>query len=343
MQTLKNHNLKPYTSFGIDALAAQFVSVTTLAELKLALQLPTAHRLILGGGSNLLFCDDYTGLVIRIGLMGVTVTEDRHDGVTLHVAAGENWHDLVKWTLDQGYGGLENMALIPGVVGAAPVQNIGAYGVELKDVCDYVDVLDSDTLTVRRYTPEECQFGYRDSIFKHALQHSSVIVAVGLRLAKPWRAKVNYGSLAELGGDVSAMQIFQQVCLTRQQKLPDPARLGNAGSFFKNPVISINQFSELQLQYPQLPHYPAGTEVKLAAGWLIDQCQLKGYRIGGAQVHQQQALVIVNCGGALAQDVVLLAKYVQDQVYQRFGVQLEHEVRFIGKAGETTLAEVCHG
>ena len=139
------------------------------------------------------------------------------------------------------------------------------------------------------------------------------------------------------------MQIFQQVCLTRQQKLPDPARLGNAGSFFKNPVISINQFSELQLQYPQLPHYPAGTEVKLAAGWLIDQCQLKGYRIGGAQVHQQQALVIVNCGGALAQDVVLLAKYVQDQVYQRFGVQLEHEVRFIGKAGETTLAEVCHG
>jgi len=343
MQILKNHNLKPYTSFGIDAHAAQFVTVTTLDELKLALQIPTQQRLILGGGSNLLFCDDFAGLVIRIRLAGITVTESHDDTVCMHVAAGEDWHEFVLWTLEQGFDGLENLALIPGVVGAAPVQNIGAYGVELKDVCNYVDVLDIQSLAVKRYSPEECQFGYRDSVFKHALQHNSVITAVGIKLTKPWVAKTNYGSLATLPAEASALTIFKQVCSTRQDKLPDPNKLGNAGSFFKNPVIDKTSFAEIQRQHPNIPHYPAGEQVKLAAGWLIDQCDLKGYQLGGAQVHTQQALVIINTGIATAQDVIRLAEHVQKTVWQRFAVELQHEVRFIGRHGETNLAEVCCG
>jgi len=343
MQILKNHNLKPYTSFGVDAYAAQFVTVTTLAELKSALAIPTPQRLILGGGSNLLFCDDFAGLVIRICLTGITVNESVDDEVRLQVAAGENWHAFVEWTLAQGYDGLENLALIPGVVGAAPVQNIGAYGVELKDFCDYVDVLDSETLTVKRYTPAECQFGYRDSIFKGELKDNAVIIAVGIKLAKSWVAKINYGPLVSLGENVSAINIFKQVCLTRQQKLPDPNKLGNAGSFFKNPIINKAQFNDIVALHPNIPHYPAGDDIKLAAGWLIDQCDLKGYRHGGAQVHTEQALVIINTGAATANDIVALAKHIQTTVLACFGVELQHEVRFMGRDGETNLTEVCGG
>ena len=343
MQILKNHNLKPYTSFGVDAYAAQFVTVTTLTELKSALAIPTPQRLILGGGSNLLFCDDFAGLVIRISLTGITVNESADDVVSMHVAAGENWHEFVQWTLAQGYDGLENLALIPGVVGAAPVQNIGAYGVELKDVCDYVDVLDIDTLTVCRYTPAECQFGYRDSIFKGKLKDTAVITAVGIKLHKPWIAKINYGPLANLGGEASALAIFKQVCLTRQQKLPDPNKLGNAGSFFKNPIINKTQFNIIAAKHPTMPHYPAGENIKLAAGWLIDQCNLKGYQHGGAQVPTKHALVIVNTGSATADDIVMLARHIQTTVLAYFGVELHHEVRFMGRDGETNLAEVCRG
>jgi len=343
MQILKNHNLKPYTSFGVDAYATQFVTVTTLSELKLALQIPAPQRLILGGGSNLLFCDNFDGLVIRICLTGIAVNESADDMVCLHVAAGENWHEFVQWTLTQGYDGLENLALIPGVVGAAPVQNIGAYGVELKDVCDYVDVLDIETLTVHRYAPEECQFGYRDSVFKGKLKDSAVIIAVGIKLHKPWIAKINYGPLASLGNGASALAIFKQVCITRQQKLPDPHKLGNAGSFFKNPIIKKAQFNAIVAKYPNIPHYPAGDDIKLAAGWLIDQCHLKGYQQGGAQVHTEQALVIVNTGSATAGDIITLAKHIQITVMARFSVELQHEVRFIGRDGETNLAEVSRG
>lgn len=342
MQTLKNHNLKSYTSFGIDALANEFVVVTTLTELKEALQLPIYPKLILGGGSNLLFCENYDGLVIRICLVGIEVKET-DDYIYVEAAAGENWHDFVKWTLEQGYPGLENLALIPGVVGAAPVQNIGAYGVEIKDVCDYVDVLNIDTLQVQRFQLSECEFGYRDSIFKQALHNKVVIVSVGFKLARDWTAIANYGPLAELGIDASASAIFERVCEIRSSKLPDPKVLGNAGSFFKNPVIKRHEFEIIQQNYPHIPHYPAGDDIKLAAGWLIEQCELKGYQIGGAQVHLQQALVIVNTGGAVASDIIALALHVQKSVVARFNVQLEHEVRFIGAKEETTLAEVVNG
>lgn len=339
MQILKNHNLKSYTSFGIDAIARQFVTVTSISELKQAIALPVTPKFILGGGSNVLFCEDFAGLVIKVALQGIEVKQSEHS-VHLHVAAGENWHDFVLWTLKHGYPGLENMGLIPGVVGAAPVQNIGAYGVELKDVCEYVDVLDIDSMVVERYSAEQCEFGYRDSIFKQALYGKVVIVNVGFKLALQWQAMANYGPLAALGENADAMSIFQQVCATRESKLPDPSKLGNAGSFFKNPVINHAQFALLQSQYPQIPNYPAGDKIKLAAGWLIDQCALKGFEIGGAQIHVEQALVIVNTGSAIARDIVDLAQHVQKSVLNKFNVKLEHEVRFMGKHGETSLAEV---
>lgn len=337
MQILKNHNLKPHTSFGIDAIAQQFVTVTNLAELKQALELPITPKFILGGGSNVLFCENFSGLVIKIALDGIEV-ESGDKYVHLHVGAGENWHDFVLWTLQQGYPGLENMGLIPGVVGAAPVQNIGAYGIEIKDVCEYVDVLDIESLTIKRYMAEECEFGYRDSIFKQALHNKVVITSVGFKLAHQWQAKANYGPLADLGEDVDAMSIFQQVCATRESKLPDPSKLGNAGSFFKNPVINDVEFALLKSKFPQIPNYPAGDKVKLAAGWLIDRCDLKGFAIGGAQVHVDQALVIVNMGTATAADIVALALHVQMSVFEKFNIMLEHEVRFMAKEGETSLA-----
>ncbi len=342
MQILNNHNLKPYTTFGIDACAAQFVEVTTIEELKQALTLPCDNRLILGGGSNLLFCDDFDGLVIRIRMTGIEVTE-QGDIICLHVAAGENWHSLVEWTLSKGFYGLENLALIPGVVGAAPVQNIGAYGVELKDVCEYVDILDTRSQEVERISAADCQFGYRDSVFKNEKKDSAIIVAVGLRLTTSTATRVNYGALAKLGTDSSPQRVFDQVCATRMAKLPDPRVLGNVGSFFKNPVIDRTQFEILIKQHADMPNYAAGEQVKLAAGWLIDQCHLKGKQIGGAQVHTEQALVIVNTGGATARDVIALAAFVRETVQARFDIDLQHEVRFIGCNGETTLSDVTHG
>lgn len=342
MQILKNHNLKPYTTFGIDAYTALFVEVTSIAELKQALALSCDNRLILGGGSNLLFCEDFDGLVIRIRMTGIEVTE--LDGnICLHVAAGENWHSLVEWTLNKGFYGLENLALIPGVVGAAPVQNIGAYGVEMKDVCHYVDVLDTQSLEIERLSADVCRFGYRDSIFKREKKDTAIIVAVGLTLTTDARPKVNYGALAKLGTDSSPQRVFEQVCATRMAKLPDPKVLGNVGSFFKNPVIDRDRFEILTKQHADMPNYAAGDQVKLAAGWLIDQCHLKGKQIGGAQVHTEQALVIVNLGDASARDVIALAAFVRETVLARFAIDLQHEVRFIGKEGETTLSDVVDG
>lgn len=339
MQILKNHNLKSYTTFGIDAYAKEFVSVTSIDELKTALQVKCESRLILGGGSNLLFCDDFDGLVIHIAIKGIEI-HDSDEAVSCYVGAGENWHDFVKWSIEHAAPGLENLALIPGVVGAAPVQNIGAYGVEIKDVCEYVEYMDTETLEITRLDAVDCEFGYRDSIFKHALHEKAVITHVGFKLSKPWTKKVNYGPLAALAENTTPLDIFNAVCETRMSKLPDPNKLGNAGSFFKNPVISETLFQAILTQHPQIPHYPNGEDIKLAAGWLIDQCNLKGEMIGHAQVHLQQALVIVNTGGATAKDVYQLAHHVQQCVKDKFNVMLEHEVRFIGKHKETTLAEV---
>ncbi|WP_308836729.1 UDP-N-acetylmuramate dehydrogenase, partial [Pantoea sp. Nvir] len=252
----------------------------------------------------------------------------------LHVGAGENWHMLVEWTLKKGINGLENLALIPGMTGSAPVQNIGAYGMEFKDVCEYVDILNLNTGITQRLDREECAFGYRDSIFKYEPYYA--IIAVGINLSKQWQPLLTYGDLARLNPvTVTAFEVFNTICYMRKSKLPETCMTGNVGSFFKNPLVSYEKAEMLKMTYPGIPSYPqVNGKVKLAAGWLIDQCQLKGLRIGGAEVYQKQALVLINVGHATSQDIIELAKTVRFHVGKKFDVWLEPEVRFIGAHGE---------
>jgi UDP-N-acetylmuramate dehydrogenase len=341
-------SLKSFNSFAIEAQAEQLFHLKTRSQFpELLSQIKTTRQqnkpiLILGGGSNILFCQDFAGLIIRVELSGIDITE-LPDSYILQVGAGENWHDLVTDCINQGIDGLENLALIPGVVGAAPVQNIGAYGVEFKDFCESVEYIDLNTGELKELSSEQCQFAYRDSIFKTEALKNALITQVSLRLTKKWSPAYRYGALNSLNESepLSAKSIYQSVCDIRNEKLPDPDVLGNAGSFFKNPVVSQSIADELLEKFPNMPHYPQDNGgVKLAAGWLIDRAKLKGTKIGGAAVHQQQALVLVNLGGATALDIIELAKLVRDTVKAQFNVALEHEVRFIGASGETNLAEV---
>ena len=338
-----NHSLKAWNTFGIDQQTNELVCAENEQQLLNAWQLANASHhpvLILGEGSNVLFLDTFQGTVIVNRIKGIEITE-QPDAWHLHVGAGENWHQLVCYALERNMPGLENLALIPGCVGSSPIQNIGAYGVELQRVCEYVDCIELATGKHLRVSATECRFGYRDSIFKHACQDSHFITAVGLCLPKAWTPMLGYGPLAALGDTPTAQAIFDTVCATRMAKLPDPSVLGNAGSFFKNPVVTMTLADTLKQQYPQMPCYPAGEgQAKLAAGWLIDQCGLKGFAIGRAAVHQEQALVLVNLGGASAMELIALAAHVRDSVEQKFGVVLEHEVRFMGLTGETWLDEV---
>lgn len=337
-------SLKADNTLGLDVSAQVRIVATTPEAILQAWQASQTAKipfLILGEGSNVLLLEDFAGTVVLNRIKGLEIREDA-DSWKLHVGAGENWHQLVKSTLEKGISGLENLALIPGMVGSAPIQNIGAYGVELKDVCEYVDVLDLKSGSTLRLTRDECQFAYRDSIFKHQYQSGFAIVAVGMSLLKQWHPVLTYGDLRALNPvTVTAWDVFHAVCHMRESKLPDPKLTGNVGSFFKNPVISAESAEEILQHFPQMPHYPqTHGEIKLAAGWLIDQCQLKGFRIGGAAVHQQQALVLINAGNATPQDIVVLAKAVRAQVGEKFNVWLEPEVRFIQAQGECNAVEV---
>ncbi|CAH0527305.1 UDP-N-acetylmuramate dehydrogenase [Vibrio hippocampi] len=343
MQIQHNAQLSHFHTFGIAQTCAVLAKAQTIDDL-IALyrdeQWQAMEKLMLGKGSNMLFTQPYQGLVVVNQLMG---REHRQDSEYhyLHVSGGEDWPELVEWATKAGFSGLENLALIPGCTGSAPIQNIGAYGVEFKDICEYVDYLCLESFEVKRLTQVECQFGYRDSIFKHQLKDRAIITAVGIKLAKQWQPNLNYGPLQQLDEQtVTAQQIFDIVVDVRQQKLPDPEVTGNAGSFFKNPVISQQQYQQLNQLFPNLVAYPAGEQMKLAAGWLIDQCGLKGYTLGGAMVHPNQALVLVNAKQATAQDVVALAAYVRDRVLEKFNVELEHEVRFMGALNEVYLRDL---
>lgn len=338
-----NHSLKPWNTFGIQRNAHQIVRANNAQQLLDAWQNATENGepvLILGEGSNVLFLEDFAGTVIVNRIMGIDV-EERADSWHLHVGAGENWHQLVQYTLEKGMAGLENLALIPGCVGSSPIQNIGAYGIELKNVCEYVDCIELVTGMAQRLTAEECRFGYRDSIFKHEYQDRYAIVGVGLRLAKAWKPILTYGDLTRFDpATVTPRDVFDSVCHMRMAKLPDPKVNGNAGSFFKNPVISSETAAALLAGWPTAPHYPQPDgSVKLAAGWLIDQCQLKGTSVGGAAVHQQQALVLINQRDATSDDVIKLAHHVRQRVGEKFNVWLEPEVRFIGRTGEVNAVE----
>lgn len=339
-----NHSLKAWNTFGIEQRANEIVCVENEQQLLNAWQSANALRqpvLILGEGSNVLFLDTFCGTVIINRIKGIEVTE-QSDAWHLHVGAGENWHQLVQHTLQNDMPGLENLALIPGCVGSSPIQNIGAYGVELQRVCDYVDCVELATGKAQRLSAAECQFGYRDSIFKHDYQDRFAIVAVGLRLMKEWQPVLTYGDLTRLDpATVTPRQVFDSVCHMRMTKLPDPKVNGNAGSFFKNPVVTADVAQALLSQFPNAPHYPqADGAVKLAAGWLIDQCQLKGTEIGGAAVHRQQALVLINANNVTSDDVVQLAHLVRTKVGKKFNVWLEPEVRFIGQTGEVNAVEI---
>lgn len=332
-------SLAPYNTFGLIETAEQLVVLTEREQLLRVWQdRPSPPLLLMGEGSNLLFTAPFSGLVLVNRLKGRTVTET-DDAWWVQVEGGENWHQFVCWCLEQKMPGLENLSLIPGTVGASPVQNIGAYGVELAQFCHQVESFNWQTGEYHTWSNEDCAFGYRDSVFKHgARQH--LIVSVTFCLPKAWQPVLGYGPLAELGEAATPEQVFAQVCATRQAKLPDPSVLGNAGSFFKNPKVVTAQAEALKLAWPALPMFAAEPGLsKLAAGWLIDQAGLKGTRVGGAGVHVQQALVLVNHGGATAEDVLRLAALVRERVEQLFGVRLEPEVRMIGGCGETHLDE----
>ncbi|WP_171385899.1 UDP-N-acetylmuramate dehydrogenase [Vibrio hepatarius] len=343
MQILTDADLSAYHTFSISQTCAYLVEVSSVQELISVYQNPQWQdlpKLMLGKGSNMLFTQPYQGVVIVNRLQGKQVSEsERH--WHLHIKAGEDWPSLVEWSVEQGFAGLENLALIPGCAGSAPIQNIGAYGIELKEVCEYVDVLCLETFEIKRLTNQECRFGYRDSIFKHELYQKAIVVAIGLKLSKNWQPNIEYGPLKSFDAHtVSAQEIFERVCQVRMDKLPDPAVTGNAGSFFKNPVIEEHHYTVLKAQYPDLVAYPTDSGVKVAAGWLIDQCGLKGTAVSGAQVHPNQALVLVNRDNAAANDIVELAAIVRAQVKEKYGIELEHEVRFIGALGETNLSEI---
>ncbi|MBQ4862111.1 UDP-N-acetylmuramate dehydrogenase [Pseudoalteromonas sp. MMG013] len=295
---------------------------------------------VLGEGSNTIFITDFAGCVIKMSNKGILIDEmDTHWKVSL--AAGENWHAVVTHLLDKGIAGLENLVLIPGTVGAAPIQNIGAYGVELAQFVDFVEGYHISQAKFERLSNTQCQFGYRDSIFKHALKNQFVITRVGLCLPKCWQPTLSYGPLQTLDPDkITARQVCDTVIAIRQSKLPDPHVLANSGSFFKNPIVANTQYRQLLACYPSMPAYPAGNDShKLAAGWLIEQSGLKGYTVAGVRVYEKQALVLVNEGHSSGTVLCQVIQHIQKCVNDKFAVRLEHEVRLIGNDGEVTIVE----
>ncbi|WP_105201103.1 UDP-N-acetylmuramate dehydrogenase [Pseudoalteromonas sp. T1lg10] len=332
--------LQSHHTFALDVPCQTLVTVTDPAQLR---EFDYAQAFcVLGEGSNTIFTTPYQGTVILIANKGVRI-EELSQSWLLHCAAGENWHALVENTLALNMPGLENLALIPGNVGAAPVQNIGAYGVELAQFVEYVEGYHIAHGETQRLSAEQCRFGYRDSVFKHELKGQFIITQVGLRLPKQWQPNISYGPLQGLQ-QPSAKQVFDEVVAVRHAKLPDPKVLANCGSFFKNPILPRPQVAALKEQYPQLPCYDVDAEQqKVAAGWLIEQAGLKGFHIGDIAVHDKQALVLVNRGAGRAEELLEMIKHIQSVVAQRFGIDLEHEVRLMGELQEIHVGATHEG
>lgn len=329
----ENISLKELHTFGLNVQTAQYTLVETEAQVQKLLPLPAAH-LILGGGSNMLFTKDFEGLVVHNKIRGIELVEEDEKTVLIRVGGGEVWHLLVVWCIEKGYAGLENLSLIPGSVGAAPIQNIGAYGVELKDVFDRLEAINLSTGKVETLNFEACAFGYRDSVFKRKAKGKYLITRVFLRLSKEAKFNISYGAIQQVleasQTPLSIRSISNAVIQIRTQKLPDPKKIGNSGSFFKNPIVENTFVALLQKKYPSMPVYPIGNDKsKLAAGWLIDQLGWKGYRKGDAGVHEQQALVLVNYGNAKGSEIWALAQEIQASVQEKFGILLEPEVNIL--------------
>lgn len=337
MEIVSNYPLKNHNTFGINANAKEFVAVHTINELTEVLKENKGKKLfILGGGSNMLLTKDIDALVIHIDLKGKEVVSENDTHVHLKAMAGENWHEFVLYSIEHNYGGLENLSLIPGNVGTTPIQNIGAYGVEIKDTFVSCEAMDIETQQIVTFTKEECEFAYRESVFKGRLKNKYIIVSVTFNLTKiNHKINTGYGDIAaELtknGITVPTIKdVSNAVTAIRQSKLPDPKELGNSGSFFKNPIITKEEFEKAYILHPQMPHYTVSdTEVKVPAGWLIEQSGFKGKRFGDAGVHTKQALVLVNYGNATGQELLNLSKNIQETVYNNFGIRIEAEVNVI--------------
>lgn len=333
----ENASLLPYNTFGIDAKARFMVKVNSVDELRAIItdeRVRSLPRLIIGGGSNVLLTKDFEGLVILNSIKGIDVISENEDEVVLEVGAGEVWHELVMHCVNKDWGGIENLSLIPGSVGAAPMQNIGAYGVEIKDVFVQLSALNLSTLQLENFSNEECQFGYRESVFKRELKGQHMITSIHLRLSKNPSVNTSYGAIeAELKAEGISTPTIKDVSAAvikiRQSKLPDPAELGNAGSFFKNPIIDRSTFEVIKARHPEVPNYSAPNGIKLAAGWLVEQCGWKGKRVGNCGSHAKQALVIVNYGGSTGSEIFDLSEQIMKSVKSEFGIQLEREVNVV--------------
>ncbi|MBE7173270.1 MAG: UDP-N-acetylmuramate dehydrogenase [Williamsia sp.] len=339
MTIQQNVNLLPYNTFHVQAMARQFAAVRNPGELDEVLEVCPPQQqpvLVLGGGSNLLFVDDYDGLVIRNELMGITVVQEDDEYAYVQVGAGENWHRFVQYCVQNGLGGVENLSLIPGSTGASPIQNIGAYGVEVKDVFHALEAFHLGDRERTTFNLEDCEFGYRESVFKKKHKGAFIILHVTFRLSKKPRFNTSYGALEQelekMGiQELSLQAVSEAVIRIRQRKLPDPARIGNAGSFFKNPEVDLSVYQQLKKDFQNMPGYTTGEEkIKLAAGWLIEQCGWKGYRQGDAGCYEKQALVLVNWGGATGRQIYQLSSEIAESVEKKFGVKLEREVNVIG-------------
>jgi len=337
LQIQQNISLKNFNTFGIDAYAKYFVEINhpdELTELFMDQQWQQMPRLVLGGGSNMLFINDFDGIVIRNNIRGIEHRQ-HNDDVFVEAGGGEVWNDLVNFCVDRGFAGIENLSLIPGSVGASPIQNIGAYGVELKDVFDSCKAFEIATGQIKTFTRHDCKFGYRDSIFKTELKGQYIITSVKFHLSLVPNLSLHYGAISdELAArhitSPTIKDVSQVVSHIRVSKLPDPSTIGNAGSFFKNPVITNAEFETLHSNFPAVVNYPAGEGyIKLAAGWLIEQCGWKGKTVGHTGTWKNQALVLVNHGGATGQEVYGLSSQIIDSVYTKFGVMLEREVNMI--------------
>lgn len=337
MRLLENISLKPYNTFGLDTKARFFTTINSIVELKEAIALDQpSKKFILGGGSNMLLTKDINALVMHINLKGIEILQENDNSVLVKANAGENWHEFVMWCIDHGFGGIENLSLIPGNVGTAPIQNIGAYGVELKDVFESCEALEISSGKLISFTNVQCLFGYRNSIFKNAQKGKYIITSVIFKLSKNiHQIKTDYGAIKDelnrLSIDSPTIKdVSNAVIAIRSSKLPDPKEIGNSGSFFKNPVININQFEKLRANFSEIPSYKISeNEIKVPAGWLIEKAGFKGKTFGNYGVHKKQALVLVNYGNANGDDIFKLSQLIQQTIKRLFNIDLEAEVNII--------------
>lgn len=336
MEIKKDYSLLPHNTFGMDVKASLFIEYVSVEELKHILleHLPGKPWLHIGKGSNLLFMRDYPGVILHSAIKGYEILEENEEEVIVRVGAGEVWDDFVAYTVKQGWYGAENLSLIPGEVGASAVQNIGAYGVEVKDLITHVEAIEVATGQERIFTNEACGYAYRESVFKLSLKRQFVLTKVSFRLKKTPSYHLDYGhvraNLEKRGCGLTLENVRCTIIEIRESKLPDPKVQGNAGSFFMNPVVSRTCFESLLAQYPQMPHYEMDAErVKIPAAWMIEQCGWKGKQLGRVGVHHKQALVLVNLGGATGEEIIRLSEEIQKSVLNKFGVHISPEVNFI--------------